>query len=167
MTICLHLCRVNWENRQIYKNCKYCLMKHARPSTRTVFTNAFLELCPGRFLSGNRISTIHTDDLPKNLITLELRGNPLGNIKFEAFQNMSRLRKLCVNEQKHDFNDMHILVDVSYFCFGSRVLSDAKSLSELPSLEGCSSLEILRMDRANISLIPNSLCRNSSRLKSL
>lgn len=48
-----------------------------------------------------------------------------------------------------------------------RVLSDAKSLSELPSLEGCASLEILRMDRANVSMMPNTLCRNSSDLKSL
>ncbi|XP_031630816.1 leucine-rich repeat-containing G-protein coupled receptor 5-like [Contarinia nasturtii] len=93
------------------------------------------------FLSGNRINTIQKDDLPKNLITLELRGNPLGDIKFDAFQSMPKLRKL--------------------------VLSDAKSLSELPSLEGCSVLEILRMDRANVSVIPNTLCLNSSHLKSL
>lgn len=48
-----------------------------------------------------------------------------------------------------------------------RVLSDARSLGEIPSLEGCSALEILRMDRANITTIPNTLCRNSSHLKSL
>ncbi|XP_055306018.1 follicle-stimulating hormone receptor-like isoform X2 [Sitodiplosis mosellana] len=93
------------------------------------------------FLSGNRINTILKDDLPRNLITLELRGNPLGDVKFDAFQSMPRLRKL--------------------------VLSDAKSLRELPSFDGCSSLEILRLDRASVSAIPNTLCRNSSRLRSL
>ncbi|XP_031634672.1 leucine-rich repeat-containing G-protein coupled receptor 5-like isoform X2 [Contarinia nasturtii] len=93
------------------------------------------------FLSGNRINTIHKDELPANLIILELRGNPLGDIQFDALHSMPRLRKL--------------------------VLSDAKSLSVLPSFEGCPALEILRMDRANISIFPNTLCRNSSRLKSI
>lgn len=53
-----------------------------------------------RFLSGNRINTILKDDLPKNLITLELRGNPLGDIKFDAIQSMPRLRKLYVYNHK-------------------------------------------------------------------
>lgn len=47
-----------------------------------------------RFLSGNRINSIAKDDLPKNLIILELRGNPLGEIKFGALHSMPRLRKL-------------------------------------------------------------------------
>lgn len=50
-----------------------------------------------RFLSGNRINTILNDDLPKNLITLELRGNPLGDIQFDALQRMPKLRKLYVS----------------------------------------------------------------------
>lgn len=50
--------------------------------------------CRYRFLSGNKISTVTKDDLPKNLVTLELRGNPLGDVKYDALQNMPRLRKL-------------------------------------------------------------------------
>lgn len=156
-----------------------CLLMHFFKSCfylGTIFT------CVNRFLSGNRINTILKDDLPKNLITLELRGNPLGDIKFDALQSMPRLRKLYVHDCKHIANfytiqwhkieiqsanagTNHVLI--FRFCIGLRVLSDAKSLSELPSLEGCSSLEILRMDRANISVIPNTLCQNSSHLKSL
>lgn len=49
----------------------------------------------------------------------------------------------------------------------TRVLSDARSLKELPSIDGCSSLEILRMDRASLSHVPSNLCLNSSHLKSL
>lgn len=129
-----------------------------------------------RFLSGNRINTILNDDLPKNLITLELRGNPLGDIQFDALQSMPRLRKLYVfilygiflmdPYIQYHINECKTTLPKPTGCM-SRVLSDAKSLSELPSLEGCSSLEILRMDRANISVMPNTLCQNSSHLKSL
>lgn len=48
-----------------------------------------------------------------------------------------------------------------------RVLSDARNLKDLPSLEGCVSLETLRMDRASLSNVPSDLCLNSPRLKSL
>lgn len=49
----------------------------------------------------------------------------------------------------------------------SRILSDARGLKDLPSLEGCTSLEILRVDRANLTRIPENLCKTSPRLKSL
>lgn len=72
-----------------------------------------------------------------------------------------------MNKTQHCLNQLDVCVQMKFHFLYVRVLSDAKSLSELPSLEGCSSLEILRMDRANISVMPNTLCRNSSHLKSL
>lgn len=103
MTICSQQYLVNWENRQIYKNCMYFvivfIVKHLLFIHALPIIFLFLYSCPAkmcRFLSGNRINTILNDDLPKNLITLELRGNPLGDIKFDALQSMPRLRKLYV-----------------------------------------------------------------------
>lgn len=46
------------------------------------------------YLSGNRIRTIARDDLPRNLLTLELKANPLVGVKAGAMQNMPRLQKL-------------------------------------------------------------------------
>lgn len=48
-----------------------------------------------------------------------------------------------------------------------RVLSDARYLREFPTMEGLSSLEILRMDRASLSDFPKNLCTNMTQLKSL
>lgn len=47
-----------------------------------------------RSLANNRISTVSKGELPKNLVSLELKANPLDNIKDGAIQNMPRLRKL-------------------------------------------------------------------------
>ncbi|XP_037910640.1 leucine-rich repeat-containing G-protein coupled receptor 5 isoform X3 [Hermetia illucens] len=93
--------------------------------------------------SNNRIKTISYSDLPRNLVSLELRGNPLaaGGIKQDALMNMTRLRKLT--------------------------LSDVRNLKEFPTLDGCMSLEVIRLDRAGIEDVPESLCRHSSRLRSL
>lgn len=105
MIICLQRYPVNWQNRQIYRNCKLreIVFRHifmffssisgtcTYPLHYSVLIYMRFHL---RFLSGNRINTILKDDLPKNLITLELRGNPLGDIKFDALQSMPRLRKL-------------------------------------------------------------------------
>uniref|UniRef100_A0A182J9B6 G-protein coupled receptors family 1 profile domain-containing protein n=1 Tax=Anopheles atroparvus TaxID=41427 RepID=A0A182J9B6_ANOAO len=44
--------------------------------------------------SGNRIRWISKGDFPKNLVSLELKSNPLVGIKPGALQNMPRLRKL-------------------------------------------------------------------------
>lgn len=44
--------------------------------------------------SGNRIKSISKGELPKSLTVLELRTNPLSEIKAEAMHNMTRLRKL-------------------------------------------------------------------------
>ncbi|XP_053694769.1 leucine-rich repeat-containing G-protein coupled receptor 5 [Sabethes cyaneus] len=91
--------------------------------------------------SGNRIRWISKDVFPKNLVTLELKSNPLVGIKPGALQNMSRLRKL--------------------------ILSDVRGLQELPPLDGCISLEVLRIDRANLTKIPDHICKTSPRLRSL
>lgn len=48
-----------------------------------------------------------------------------------------------------------------------RVLSDAKGLQEIPSFEGCIALEILRVDRSGLVRIPEGICKNSPRIKSL
>lgn len=68
-------------------------------------------------------------------------------------------------EQLH----LQIIIMVSYHrVFSLRsVLSDAKNLVELPSLDGSPAIEILRVDRASLSNIPESLCETSPRLKSL
>ncbi|XP_065072705.1 leucine-rich repeat-containing G-protein coupled receptor 5 isoform X2 [Ochlerotatus camptorhynchus] len=91
--------------------------------------------------SGNRIRWISKDDFPKSLVTLELKSNPLVGIKPGALQNMSRLRKL--------------------------ILSDVRGLQELPPLDGCTSLEVLRIDRANLTKLPDHICKTSPRLRSL
>uniref|UniRef100_A0A182MV53 G-protein coupled receptors family 1 profile domain-containing protein n=1 Tax=Anopheles culicifacies TaxID=139723 RepID=A0A182MV53_9DIPT len=91
--------------------------------------------------SNNRIRWISKGDFPKNLVTLDLKSNPLAGIKPGALQNMPRLRKL--------------------------ILSDVRGLNELPPLDGCTSLEVLRLDRANLSKIPDHICKTSPRLRSL
>ncbi|XP_059618054.1 lutropin-choriogonadotropic hormone receptor isoform X2 [Phlebotomus argentipes] len=91
--------------------------------------------------SNNRIRWLSKHDLPRSLTALDLRANPLSGIKPGAINNMPRLRKL--------------------------VLSDARSLLELPSLDGCGALEILRVDRASLSKVPSNLCKTCPRLKSL
>ncbi|XP_055684982.1 lutropin-choriogonadotropic hormone receptor isoform X2 [Lutzomyia longipalpis] len=91
--------------------------------------------------SNNRIRWLSKHDLPRSLTALDLRANPLSGIKPGAINNMPRLRKL--------------------------VLSDARSLLELPSLDGCGALEILRVDRASLSKVPFNLCKTCPRLKSL
>jgi len=52
-----------------------------------------------------------------------------------------------------------------YYC--SRVLSEARELTEFPNLNGTSALEVLRIDRASIYSIPDTLCTTCPKLKSL
>lgn len=47
------------------------------------------------------------------------------------------------------------------------VLSDAKNLVELPNFDGSPAIEILRVDRASLTTIPDGICQTSPRLKSL
>ncbi|XP_050497267.1 follicle-stimulating hormone receptor [Diabrotica virgifera virgifera] len=94
-------------------------------------------------ISGNRIKYIEGGLLQKTpaLALLELKGNPLIGVDAHAFSFLPRLRKL--------------------------ILSDARELSTFPNLNGTSALEILRLDRAGISSVPESLCSTCPRLKSL
>ncbi|CAH1104067.1 unnamed protein product, partial [Psylliodes chrysocephalus] len=94
-------------------------------------------------ISGNRIKYIEGGLLQKTpaLALLELKGNPLIGVDATAFSFLPRLRKL--------------------------ILSDARELSTFPNLNGTSALEILRLDRAGISSLPDTLCTTCPRLKSL
>ncbi|XP_063702564.1 leucine-rich repeat-containing G-protein coupled receptor 5A [Culicoides brevitarsis] len=92
-------------------------------------------------LNNNRIRQILKDDLPKNLIIFEMRGNPITYIEDTALQDMSKLRKL--------------------------ILSDSRTLETLPSMKGCEALEIIRIDRCRLKELPTNLCETSPKLKSL
>ncbi|KAG8267745.1 protein-hormone receptor activity protein [Homalodisca vitripennis] len=96
-----------------------------------------------RSVSGNRIKYIPAGVLQhsRGLALLELRGNPLVGVDPHAFSFLPKLRKL--------------------------ILSDAKDLSEFPSLNGTSALEILRLDRASLHTVPTTLCQTCPKLKSL
>nr|XP_014291441.1 lutropin-choriogonadotropic hormone receptor [Halyomorpha halys] len=94
-------------------------------------------------LSGNKIKYIPSGILQKSqgLAHLELKGNPLVGVDPHSFSFLPKLRKL--------------------------VLSDARELKEFPSLNGTSALEILRIDRASIRYVPETLCKTCPRIKSL
>ncbi|KAJ8675369.1 hypothetical protein QAD02_011155 [Eretmocerus hayati] len=94
-------------------------------------------------LSNNKIQIISENSFKgtANLIALDLRGNPLKKIDERAFRNLSQLRKL--------------------------ILSDARSLEDFPVLIWCESLELLRIDRARISKVPDDLCKHSPKLRTL
>lgn len=47
-------------------------------------------------LNYNRIRWVSGDDLPRNLIIFEMRGNPVTHFDDGALQNMNKLRKLLV-----------------------------------------------------------------------
>ncbi|XP_034240165.1 leucine-rich repeat-containing G-protein coupled receptor 5 [Thrips palmi] len=94
-------------------------------------------------VSGNRIKYIPAGALQKSpgLALLELKGNPLAAVHPHAFSFLPKLRKL--------------------------ILSDARDLTEFPSLNGTAALEILRLDRASLREVPQSLCSTCPKLKSL
>ncbi|XP_050421176.1 leucine-rich repeat-containing G-protein coupled receptor 5 [Adelges cooleyi] len=94
-------------------------------------------------LSGNNIKYIPDGVLQRSqgLALLELKGNPLIGVHPYAFASLPKLRKL--------------------------VLSEARDLTEFPNLNGTSALEVLRIDRASIYSIPDSLCFTCPKLKSL
>ena len=48
-----------------------------------------------------------------------------------------------------------------------RVLSEARSLRALPSLNGTSRLRTLRVDRARLAHLPHDLCAHAPQLRSL
>ncbi|XP_015603819.1 lutropin-choriogonadotropic hormone receptor isoform X2 [Cephus cinctus] len=94
-------------------------------------------------ITNNRIQRINADAFSRasNLVSLDLRGNPIKRIHVDAFQNLHRLRKL--------------------------ILSNAKDLEDFPNLNGTSSLEVLRVDRAHLREVPEDLCEKCPKLKSL
>ncbi|XP_073994058.1 G-protein coupled receptor rickets isoform X3 [Rhodnius prolixus] len=94
-------------------------------------------------LSGNRIKYIPSGVLQtaQGLSHLELKGNPLIGVDPHAFSFLPKLRKL--------------------------ILSDARELTEFPSLNGTSALEILRIDRASLHSVPKTLCITCPKIKSL
>uniref|UniRef100_A0A1I8PLD6 G-protein coupled receptors family 1 profile domain-containing protein n=1 Tax=Stomoxys calcitrans TaxID=35570 RepID=A0A1I8PLD6_STOCA len=91
--------------------------------------------------TSNRLRWINDTDLPKTLHTLDLRANPISQIMPGALRSMSKLRKL--------------------------ILSDVRFLRNFPDLDGCYSMEILKLDRAGITEVPGKLCHQTPRLRSL
>ncbi|XP_041366916.1 uncharacterized protein LOC121381645 [Gigantopelta aegis] len=77
----------------------------------------------------------------KNLMLLQLKGNPILSVGKKAFSNLPKLRKIY--------------------------LSEAHDMTEFPDLEGTSSLDGLRFDRANIRVIPPDMCHHLPLLKTL
>ncbi|XP_029163708.1 lutropin-choriogonadotropic hormone receptor isoform X2 [Nylanderia fulva] len=94
-------------------------------------------------ISNNRIEQLAGDALrhADDLVSLDLRGNPIKEIHEETFQNLGKLRKL--------------------------IISNAKELRFFPNLNGATSLEILRLDRSQLKKVPSDLCRQCPKLKSL
>ncbi|XP_015432125.1 PREDICTED: lutropin-choriogonadotropic hormone receptor [Dufourea novaeangliae] len=94
-------------------------------------------------LSNNRIETLDGRVFQRvtNLLSLDLRGNPIRQIHGDTFQNLRKLRKL--------------------------ILSNLKELRIFPNLNGTRSLEVLRLDRAQVTDVPVNLCEQCPKLKSL
>ncbi|XP_034948916.1 lutropin-choriogonadotropic hormone receptor isoform X2 [Chelonus insularis] len=94
-------------------------------------------------LSNNKIHHLGSDSFigNPNIISLDLRGNPIKEIHSRTFENHVKLRKL--------------------------ILSNVKNLQEFPNFNGSSALEILRLDRASIETVPNYFCKQCPNLKSL
>ncbi|XP_006623300.1 lutropin-choriogonadotropic hormone receptor isoform X2 [Apis dorsata] len=93
-------------------------------------------------LSNNRIETLeeHVFRRVSNLLSLDLRGNPIKEIHGNTFHNLCKLRKL--------------------------ILSNLKELQIFPNLNGTKSLEVLRLDRAQVTNVPKNLCEQCPKLKS-
>ncbi|XP_006570260.2 lutropin-choriogonadotropic hormone receptor isoform X2 [Apis mellifera] len=93
-------------------------------------------------LSNNRIETLeeHVFRRVTNLLSLDLRGNPIKEIHGNTFHNLCKLRKL--------------------------ILSNLKELQIFPNLNGTKSLEVLRLDRAQVTNVPKNLCEQCPKLKS-
>ncbi|KAB0799724.1 hypothetical protein PPYR_07604 [Photinus pyralis] len=117
-------------------------------------------------ISGNRIKFIPGGLLQKSpgLAVLELKGNPLVQVDSNAFSYLPRLRNLQVLLLLTLF---YLLDHKSLKKSPIFILSEARGLSTFPVLNGTTSLEVLRLDRAGISSVPSSLCYTCPRLRSL
>ncbi|KAK2576225.1 hypothetical protein KPH14_005594 [Odynerus spinipes] len=93
-------------------------------------------------ISNNRIQKLegYVFQRMESLVSLDLRGNPIKQIHENTFQNLHKLRKL--------------------------ILSDVKEMRDFPNLNGTSSLEVLKLDRARLKAIPPDLCIQCPKLKS-
>ncbi|KAG7197417.1 hypothetical protein KM043_013277 [Ampulex compressa] len=94
-------------------------------------------------VSNNKIERLEAGVFGRisSLASLDLRGNPIKEIHENTFQNLRKLRKL--------------------------ILSNSKELRVFPNLNGTESLEVLKIDRAQIKSVPADLCEQCPRLKSL
>ncbi|XP_076663189.1 G-protein coupled receptor rickets isoform X2 [Andrena cerasifolii] len=94
-------------------------------------------------LSNNRIESLEERVFQRatNLLSLDLRGNPIKRIHRNTFQHLRKLRKL--------------------------ILSNLKELRVFPNLNGTRSLEVLRLDRAQVTDVPSDLCEQCPKLRSL
>ena len=83
-------------------------------------------------------------------------------------QNVRQFAEKCLDELS-----LHINISPSphtihiFYCHYSRILSEAHEVTEFPNLNGTTSLEILRLDRANIVEIPKEICKFCPRLKQM
>ncbi|XP_032663831.1 lutropin-choriogonadotropic hormone receptor isoform X1 [Odontomachus brunneus] len=94
-------------------------------------------------ISNNRVEQLTKNALRNahNLVSLDLRGNPVKEIHDKTFRDLRKLRKL--------------------------ILSNVKELRLFPNLNGAISLEVLRLDRSQLKEIPSNLCQQCPKLKSL
>ncbi|XP_055929903.1 leucine-rich repeat-containing G-protein coupled receptor 5-like isoform X1 [Argiope bruennichi] len=94
-------------------------------------------------LFDNKIKFLPKTSFSSNpeLTTLELSGNPIEAFHRSTFSGLPRLKKLT--------------------------LSDVRLLDEFPDITGTSGLEHLRIDRANLNMIPADLCSTVPLLRSL
>ncbi|XP_050672848.1 lutropin-choriogonadotropic hormone receptor isoform X2 [Leptidea sinapis] len=93
-------------------------------------------------LSGNKIERV-TSGLQAcpRLARLELRGNSLSQLHHGALENLPRLTTL--------------------------ILSEARGLPGVPSLNGTTRLRTLRMDHTRLRELPTNLCNNTPQLRAL
>nr|XP_037877287.1 follicle-stimulating hormone receptor isoform X2 [Bombyx mori] len=94
-------------------------------------------------LSGNRIEVVEAGILQqcRLLKRLDLRGNPLTRLHRHALQHLPHLRTL--------------------------ILSEARGLREVPSLNGSAQVRTLRVERARLTRLSTDLCRHAPLLQSL
>ena len=88
------------------------------------------------------------EDVPEGLLQncpdlklIELKMNPIRTIHPDAFINLPNLQKL--------------------------IISEARTVSQFPNLNGTERLESIRFDRSQIRTIPQEICHHSPRIRSL
>ncbi|CAG9782351.1 unnamed protein product [Diatraea saccharalis] len=94
-------------------------------------------------LGSNRVELVEEEVLQRarRLTRLELRANPLTRVHPRALQHLPHLTTL--------------------------ILSEARGLRELPSLNGSLRLRTLRVDRARLTALPTELCSHAPQLRIL